>query len=307
MTKHFRKEHPTESLDQDPEFENSDVEPSDDEPSLEQDDEDSPDSMEHIVGGIKSESSRNPAARNYHTDLWRLPGQSAQTPSPSQAHFGADVQRIKTERSMSRTPQRTATDPPLHHGMVYATTQRANTMPMSRSPSGDMAMWQAQSVQQSPTSLTHPQHYQMHDMQVPTSAPNQYQHQTMHLNRAIHDVILDDPQQPAYTQAPQQQAYPMATTQYATQTTHDFRDEMPSTPAPGQPVPQFPGSLDTAGAQYQQPQALPMEDYNNPVTGMYALPQSQPVPSYQNHVDPWKDVKLEDAWSQMPEPVGPWH
>ena len=306
MTKHFRKEHPTESLDQDLEYEYTDAEPSDEEPSLEQDDEETPDSMEHLVGGIKSEGSSNPAASNYNANLWRLPAQTAQTSSPSQAQFGPDVQRVKMERSLSRTPQRTPADPPLNHGMAYATTHRANTMPMSRSPSGDI-MWQAQSLNESPTSMTAPQNYPMHGMEVPTSAPNQFQHQTIPLNRAIHDIILDDPQQPAYTQAPQQQQTyaPMPTAQYVPPN-HDFRDEMPATPAPGQQVPQYPASLETA-APYQPPQALPMEEYNPPVNGMYGPPQVQAVFSYENYMDPWKDVKLEDPLSQMPEPVRPWN
>ena len=215
MTKHFRKEHPAESIDHEEDADYSDVEQSDDEPSPDQDREDSPDSLEYFRDlKVKSETPVNAAASNYDASLWRLPAQTAQRPTHDQGAINADLrpglppQTVKMERSLSGTPQRALTDPA--RNPQIATTRylgnRANTMPntVSRSSSVDMAMWQAQQLQGSPTSMTPSQPFSMQTINAPTSAPTHYQHQPLpirHPNlQPVHDIILDDPQQPHYSQ-----------------------------------------------------------------------------------------------------------
>ena len=314
MTKHFRKEHPADSIDQEEDADYSDIEQSDDEPSLDQDGEDSPDSADYLQDPeIKSEAPVNAAASNYDANLWRLPAQTAQRPGPNRTSMNADLrsgisaQTVKMERSLSGTSQRDLTDPAMRANRYINT--RANTLPndMSRSPSVDMAMWQAQHLHESPTGMTQPRNYPMQGMNVPTSAPTQFQHMALPIRRPslqpVHDIILDEPQQAHYSQAPQQSYAAIPNSQYG-HPPPNFRDEMPRTPDPGQQLPQFSSSMDHNGP-YQPPQALPMEEYNLPTLNMYNLPPSQGVSMYHNPIDVYKeDLKLEDSWTQMPSAVG---
>ena len=117
MTKHFRKEHPSESLNEDGDAEYSDIAESEEDPR---------DSTK-----LSRESSRStfhpneafretpPAPRRastYSANLWSLPGQSNPTSRPQSLHGAlksrreSAVELIKIERA-SRTPQRTFTDP----------------------------------------------------------------------------------------------------------------------------------------------------------------------------------------------------
>ena len=116
MTKHIRKEHPAEPVQDDQDAEYSDVEASDDEV------------LEDDTGNIKAEvDSPYPEdskdlrltrpLSNYHTNLWPLPAQTAQRPSPLQLQrpivhrSESSCHEIKLERTSSGTPQRSLTDP----------------------------------------------------------------------------------------------------------------------------------------------------------------------------------------------------
>lgn len=318
MTKHFRKEHPADSIEQEEDADYSDIEQSDSEPSLDPDGEESPDSMEHYGDShIKSEVISNGAASNYDANLWRLPAQTAQGPKQGQMAMGADrrselsLQTVKMERSLSGTPQRSMTDSNLNRQMAanrYINTTRANSLSekVSRSPSVDMAMWQAHHSQESPTTMTSPHNFPMHGMNMPTSAYNQYQHQPLPIRTSnlqpIHDVVHDEPPQALYHQ---QNFTPTHGSHYA-QPPPDFRDSMPSTPVPGQQLSQFSSPLEAMGAPYQAPQALPMEDYNIPMQAVYGLPQAPSANLYHDPMDMYKDLKAEDAWSQMPDSAVSW-
>ena len=185
MTKHVRKEHPAESIQEEGDAECSDVEASEDELDDESDEiKEEPQNLypEHNQtkkmhpGGPTSEYSRN---------LWPLPGQTAHRPSP--LHLQSSTlprsevsgQEIKLERVASATPQRSFTDPiPPDDDMQIAefSLSRANTMPNNvaistampqSSVSGSMAqqyqyrnpdnlgLWTPQyAFQASPTSLS---------------------------------------------------------------------------------------------------------------------------------------------------------
>ncbi|KAL9635424.1 MAG: hypothetical protein Q9164_003469, partial [Protoblastenia rupestris] len=137
MTKHFRKEHPTESIDQEEDADYSEAEQSDEDNSFEQDGGESTDSMEFSQDhNIKTEAPSNTAASNYNANLWRLPAQTAQRADQDQMHIPLNLrseisaQTVKLERSLSRTPQRNLTDPGTcgqvtSNGYMQA---RANTM-----------------------------------------------------------------------------------------------------------------------------------------------------------------------------------
>ncbi|MCJ1459807.1 hypothetical protein MMC28_010186 [Mycoblastus sanguinarius] len=186
MTKHIRKEHPAESIQDDQDAEYSDAEPSDDE-QLENDaedyQEDSRTSYQKPDNAQEMSSSR--PSSNYHASLWRLPAQTAQRPSPLRLQrpyiprSDTTIQEIKLERSSSATPQRSLTDPYPNGQMSTSeyVNARADTMPDSipvhpsmpqslangglpqqyqlGSRESNIRIWNSQqSMQESPTSLT---------------------------------------------------------------------------------------------------------------------------------------------------------
>ena len=321
MTKHFRKEHPADSIEREEDGDYSENEQSDSDPSLDQDGDESPDSTgQYGDSHIKSEATTNGAASNYDANLWRLPAQTAQGPKQHQVPRGTDLrsdlsaQNVKMERSMSGTPQRSLTDSTLNRQMPanrYIDTARANSLSdkVARSLSVDMAMWQAHRSPESPTTMTSPHNFPMHGMNMPTSAYHQYQHQALPIRKSslqpIHDIVHDEPPQALYSQVPQHDYTPTHGSQYS-QAPPDFRDSMPSTPVSGQQLPQYASSMDAMGAPYQTPQALPMEDYNIPMQAVYGLPQASSVQVYHETMDLYKDLKAEDAWSQMPDSAVSW-
>ena len=316
MTKHFRKEHPTESVEQEEDADYSDVDPSDDEPSLEQDADDSPDSMKFgRENNIKTEAPSNAAPSNYSANLWRLPAQTAQWPDQHQTQISSDLrteisaQTVKLERSLSRTPQRNLID----HGVSGQVTStgyvqsRANTIPdgIQRGTATSFAAWQSHQMQESPTSVTSPHDYQVQSMNLPASAQPQYRHHVLPMSQAplqpVNGIILEDPQQAQYTHPPQH----IYTHSHYTQSRHDLRDEMPGTPAPNQQIPYAP-SMESE-TPYQAPEFLPPEDYDTVITGAYALPQQAAISIYNDALDLHiKELKPEDAWAQMPEQVIRW-
>ena len=311
MTKHFRKEHPTESIDQEDDAEYTDADVSEDEASLEQDAEDTPDSMEFgQEGNIKTELLHNAAASNYNANLWRLPAQTAQRSGMNQMHRGNDLrseisaQTIKLERSMSCTPQRTLTDPNVNDQVTSAgyVQTRANTISeaVRRATPTSFPDWQSQEMQQSPASMSSPRDFQIQAINIPASTPPHYhQPQVISMSQPplqpVHDIILEDPQQSPYTHQNQQTFPAMPTVQY-TQPQHDFRDEMPRTPAPGQQI-TYLSSTD------QGPHFLPLEQY--PLNETYTLPLSQEINIY-NDPDIYKEPKIEGTWGQFPEQTIRW-
>lgn len=120
MTKHFRKEHPAESLnDDDDDAEYSDIDESEEETSEHSSAhirEGSHGSL-HILEGYRDTPPAPRRASTYSADLWSLPGQSAQSSKPLHMRRSLRFRRdsasdlIKLERSLSGTPQRTLTDP----------------------------------------------------------------------------------------------------------------------------------------------------------------------------------------------------
>lgn len=177
MTKHFRKEHPTEILKEEDDVECSDAEPSDDDAS-EQETESSQEESQNVhlkIEGTQDHQSMHRAGA-YHANLWPLPGQMAQQPHTRQVQSPFDQRSeisnhsVKVERSMSRTPQKALTErypsaPAQPAGFLQ---HRANTLPSSIPPGGpngiavhqylidnvDRLWHSAQPIQSSPTSLT---------------------------------------------------------------------------------------------------------------------------------------------------------
>jgi len=137
MTKHIRKEHPAEPVQEDQDAEYSDVDASDDELEDESDEiKEEPQSLyQEPVDTMHMQLGRSPS--EYNRNLWPLPGQTAHRPRPlhlqssSIPRSDASVQEIKLERVSSATPQRSLTDPYPDGGMQTPeySLSRADTMP----------------------------------------------------------------------------------------------------------------------------------------------------------------------------------
>lgn len=160
MTKHVRKEHPAETIQDDQDAEYSDVEASDDELEDESDGiKEEPQSLyREPVETKKMHLSRQPS--EYSRNLWPLPGQTAHRPSPLHLQSSTiprsdgSAQKIKLERVSSATPTRSLTDPypDAHMQPSDFSLSRADTTP------SNVAI---------PTSAPH--------SQINTSMPQQYQ------------------------------------------------------------------------------------------------------------------------------------
>jgi hypothetical protein len=137
MTKHIRKEHPTESTQEDQDAEYSDVEL--DEEGFEDDSdeikEEPQDLYSEPMDARKMHLSRRPS--EYSRNLWPLPGQTAHRPSPLHIErstiprLDGPTLEIKLERTSSATPQRSLTDPYPDEDLEIAdySLSRAVTMP----------------------------------------------------------------------------------------------------------------------------------------------------------------------------------
>jgi len=179
MTKHVRKEHPAEPVQEDQDAEYSDVDASDDEVEDESDEiKEEPQSLyqdtKHMqLGRTPSEYSRN---------LWPLPGQTAHRPLHPQSsnipHSDASAQEIRLERISSATPQRSSTDPypdgsmqtpeyslsrsdtiPANIAIPTSVPQSLRSDPMSQQyllrNHDNAGLWSPQhGIQESPTSLS---------------------------------------------------------------------------------------------------------------------------------------------------------
>ena len=179
MTKHIRKEHPAEPIQEDQDAEYSDDDISDDE-ELEDDTEESKEESQRPYQESADLDQRNQslgAPSQYDRSLWRLPGEAVQRPSPLRLQrpiprSEASVREIKLERSCSSTPQRSSTDPYPTGPMSSSEYShlRADTMPdgLPHAPASagvltqyslrtdGMSLWSPASLQGSPTSLVHP-------------------------------------------------------------------------------------------------------------------------------------------------------
>jgi len=188
MTKHIRKEHPTESTQIHQDAEYSDEEELTDDEGLEDDSDDIKEEPQDLyrqpLDTKAMHLSRRPS--EYSRNLWPLPGQAAQRPSPLHIERStvlrseASVQEIKLERTSSATPHRSFTDPYPDGGVEISdyTLSRANTMPNNvtaqstmtqshtnvsmtqqfqlRNPDNNVGLWSPRhAMQDSPTSLTH--------------------------------------------------------------------------------------------------------------------------------------------------------
>ena len=188
MTKHIRKEHPAEPIQEDQDAECSDDDVSEEE-ELEEDTEESkedpqPSHQEPADLDMRNQSVGAPS--QYNRSLWRLPGETVQRPSPLRLQrpiprSEAPIHEVKLERSCSSTPQRSLTDPFITGPMPSSEYShvRADTMPdgLPQAPASaglstqyslrndaNISLWSPQSLQNSPISLTHPS---------PTSASTQ--------------------------------------------------------------------------------------------------------------------------------------
>ena len=242
MTKHIRKEHPAEPIQEDQDAEYSDVDPSDDE-VLEDDIEEIKEEAGSPYQADPKDSRLTRPLSKYHANLWPLPGQTAQRPTLHRSESSSHD--IKLERTSSGTPQRSLTDPypdnSMHATGLDGVTMHSvmphglNTgnMPQQfqyRGHDNNVGLWSP--GHDSPTSITnsspcsvtaHPiytsQPYQLQPTSLPTHAHIHYSHDGMVTNiqqpmndLAVHDIHLDQPQQHQYhdmasTPVQQQQQY----------------------------------------------------------------------------------------------------
>ena len=179
MTKHIRKEHPAEPIQEDQDAEYSEDDPSDDE-ELEEDTEENKEDSQLPYQESADLDQRNQsvgAPSQYNRSLWRLPGETVQRPSPIRLQMPiprseAPIHEIKLERSCSSTPQRSLTEPYPNGPMSSSEYShvRADTMPdgLPQAPASagvsaqyalrndaNINLWSPQSLQDSPTSLAH--------------------------------------------------------------------------------------------------------------------------------------------------------
>ena len=349
MTKHIRKEHPAEPIQEDQDADYSDDDVSDEE-ELEEDTEDSKEESPLLLyqepADIDQRDKPARAPSLYNRSLWRLPGETVQRPSPLRLQrpvprSEAPIHEIKVERSCSSTPQRSSTDPyptgPMQsseYSHVRADTM-PNGLPQASASAGvppqyqlrndaNMGLWSPQSLQDSPTSLTHsspssastqshplftPQPFQIQHVHVPTETISYPNHQETVPNLEqlkleqpqLHQyggVLQNTSQQDAYTNmsqnASQQQGYNGAQAQAVAQ---HYQNDMPPTPAATQPMPQYTAPIPEV--PYQPPQFLPPDHY--PIGNQYFSPHNNGIYQYNDGSDWWKEeVKPEDYWTLMP-------
>ena len=206
MTKHIRKEHPAEPMQEDHDAEYSEDDVSDDE-DLEDDTEESKEDSQLSYQDSADLEQRNQsvgAPNQYNRSLWRLPGETVQRPSPIRLQMPiprseAPIHEIKLERSCSSTPQRSVTEsyptgpiPSSEYSHVRAETM-PDGLPSAPASAGvstqyalrndaNMSLWSPQSLQDSPTSLAHSSPTSASTQSHPLFPPQTYQlqHVTKH-------------------------------------------------------------------------------------------------------------------------------
>lgn len=288
MTKHFRKEHSSESIEQEEDADFSDVDPSDEEPSLDHD-MDSPSSIDYpFEPKIKTEPSNMDGFHRYTPDLWPLPARTAQRP----------VNHAIKLRSNSNTPQRSPTEPRRASQVGAGYIPRSNTIPNSipRSQSLDMSMWQGHGLD-SPTSISTDGSYSVPGM---TPSSGQFpSSQSIPIRRTslqrVDDIILDDPQAAmAYNHQPRQQYTSGPPSSYQLSSAHEYRNSMPGTP-PAQNAVQL---------HYMDDEPL-IEAYQAPPIERYSIPSGQNVSLYNDPSD--FKLKMDDnPFGPMPDQALPY-
>lgn len=347
MTKHIRKEHPAEPIQEDQDAECSDDDASEEE-ELDDDTEESKEDSQPLYQEPADIDQRNQsvgAPSHYNRSLWRLPGETVQRPSPLRLQrpiprSEAPIHEIKLEHSCSSTPKRSPTESfstGTMHSSEYSHV-RADTMPdgLPQAPTNasvppqfqmrsdsNMGLWSSQSMQNSPTSLTHSspssastqshplfpsQSYALQHVSIP-SEPMSYPDQETVQN--LEHLKLEQSQLQQYSSLPQNvsqqhgftdisreasQHNTYDGTQAQTATQHYQRD-MPPTPAPAQSMPQY--TVPVQEAPYQPPQFLPPDNF--PIGNQYFSPHINGLYQYTDGLEWWKEeVKPEDYWTLMP-------
>lgn len=341
MTKHIRKEHPAEPIQEDQDAEYSDEDASDEE-EFDDDTEDSKEDSQLYPEPVELDQRNQSvgAPSHYNRSLWRLPGETVQRPGPLQLQrpiprSEAPTHEIKLERSHSSNPKRSLTAPtgPMHTS-EYSHV-RADTMPdgLSQAPAsggvppqyqlrndGNMGLWSPESIQNSPTSLTHSspgsastqshplfpsQSYALQHVSIPPESMSYPDHQETVQNleqlKIEHSQLhqysglpQNVRQQDAYTdmshEVTQHQAYNGTQVQAVTQ---HYQSNMPATPAPTPSMAQY------TEAPYQPPQFLPPDNY--PIGNQYFSAHTNGLYQYTDGLEWWKEeVKPEDYWTLMP-------
>lgn len=221
MTKHIRKEHPAEPIQDDQDAEYSDVEQSDEE-ALEDDIEDikeEADSPYQDSIDVKDPRLSRPLS-SYHANLWPLPGQTVQRPSPLHLQRStiprseASTHEIKPERTSSSTPIRSLTDPysdgsmrsagpdsvPMHPTLSHGITTSAVAQQYQfRNHDNSVGLWSPS--QDSPTSLgtSSPSSASTQAHPMYTSQPYQLQATSLPAHEHMpypHDGMISNIQQP---------------------------------------------------------------------------------------------------------------
>ncbi len=333
MTKHIRKEHPAEPIqeDQDAEYSDDDVSEEEEEEDTEESKEDSQLPYQEPAGTDQMNQSVG-APSQYNRSLWRLPGETVQRPSPLRLQrpiprSEAPIHEIKLERSCSSTPQRSLTDPYPTGPMPTSEYShvRADTMPdgLPQAPASagaatqyslrneGMNLWSPSSLQQSPTSIAHSspnsattqshplfttQSFQLQQVMMPSESMSYPDHQETVRN--LEQLKLDQSQLHHYNGLSQstsrQDAYNGTQAQAVAQ---HYQSEIPPTSASAQSIPQYTASVQEA--PYQPPQFLPPDNY--PVGNQYFSPHNHGLYQYNDGLEWWKEeVKPDDYWTLMP-------
>ena len=346
MTKHVRKEHPAETIQEDHDAEYSDDDASDDEVFEEGMEESKEETQLPYQEPTDLDQSRQSvgAPGHYNRSLWRLPGETVQRPSPLRLprpipHSETPIHEIKLERSCSSTPQRSLTEPyptaPMHSsayshvrvdtmsdGLPHAPASAGVPSQYQLRDNGNMDLWSPQSLQDSPTSLTHSspssattqshplftsqsypmQHvsipeslsYSEHQETVPTLEQLKLEQSQLHQYGGLpQNVSQSDRYTDMSRESSQHHAYHGTQAQAVTQ---HYQSEMPPTPIP-QSIPQYTAPVQEA--PYQPPQFLPPDNF--PIGNQYFTPHINGVYQYNDGLEWWKEeVKPEDYWALMP-------
>lgn len=364
MTKHIRKEHPAEPIQDDQDAEYSDVDPSEEEGPEEDVDEIKEETRYPDAIDTKVSQLTHPVG-NYNRDLWRLPSETTQRPTPLQLRpvpLTEIVTRdIKLERTSSAASQRSMNSPyadgPMSSDLSLVSANAGiGNIPMHamtngalsqhyqlRNPDSSVSLWSPQpSMQESPISATNSspssastqshgvftsQPFQIPPTSLPSNEriPYPLHHDSIVLpiqqpmsDLAVHEIHLDQPQSEQYrdmasTPVHQQpfDSIPqhVAQEQYINMSRESSRHHSYSDSQPQSAIPQYHGELPTTPAAnqslpysiqqqppYQQPQFVPMDNYNS------YYPPNSAILQYPNDetMDWLEEIKPEDTWGQPP-------
>ena len=331
MTKHFRKEHPAESLNKGDDAEYTDIDESE-EDVAQQFDQIPSEGSQGVFPQADGSRDTPPAPRRastYSADLWCLPGQTNGVSKPKHLHSHLESRRdsaaelVKLERSLSRTPQRTFTDPyptgpdndymrsvsgalpetiAIPHSMPQSATLD-NCIPAFLTHHPGSAVWPPQlSMADSPTSMTSSspgldqsqgtygmQGYQGQSMEMHSQHNMQRfpsQPQMLGLT-AVHEIAMDEQLQSPFN---------------TVQTPH----EASRPPYAGIPSHHSPPSIN-----HQQQQAY-RHNEDTPRNKACTTPSSNdlpttPIPNQALPYTSMADPPYQEPQALAPEPMGPYH